>query len=361
LLYGKGGDDVIGGGDSADIIFGGEGNDIAYGGTGNDKVNGDDGNDTLLGNRGNDELYGGAGNDSMEGGDGNDHLDGGQGDDVLNGGVGFDIVHLDGNHDEFIFAISGGVTIQDVNTTSGVNDGTDALIDIERLSFSDGFYASVTGNDDRTNFDFYNSDNIKTMRTVLDSGEVASWEQFSQIFDASGDKTQQITTHDNGFVIDATYVDGVRRSQVTTDSDDIASWNTIEYSYDPTGDLTREITRFDDSALIDRRYDPSDEFSWEKITVFKNTNDQLTRISVEHDNGRIDETEFVDGIKSKVIKTDVEDAHNWSVIESLFDDDGNLISTTKTFDDGSTVTNYSTSSSQEFANFADDTYHFDLG
>ena len=62
-----------------------------------------------------------------------------------------------------------------------------------------------------------------------------------------------------------------------------------------------------------------------------------------------------------VTMTDVDDAHNWSVIVNLFDDDGNLISTTKTFDNGDTITNNIAMGSQEFIDFSADTLNFDLG
>ena len=80
-------------------------------------LNGTDVDDTLMGGEGDDVLYGWAGNDILYGGVGNDTLDGGDG---------IDIARYDGSRFDYTI---------DHNSIRGNHDGTDALLDIERLQF----------------------------------------------------------------------------------------------------------------------------------------------------------------------------------------------------------------------------------
>ena len=90
-IEGRGGKDVISGGDEDDVIVGGAGQDILSGGAGNDLIFGRAGNDTLLGGEGNDTLWGGEGSDSIDGGNGDDVLGGILGaPNTLMGGAGHD-------------------------------------------------------------------------------------------------------------------------------------------------------------------------------------------------------------------------------------------------------------------------------
>ena len=103
------------------------------------------GQDALSGGAGDDQLFGQSGNDTLDGGIGNDRLDGGSGDDLLNGGIGTDTA-------VFTTAASG-ATFSFAAGNLQVNDGgigTDTLIDIELLQFTDGTYsvqAGTNGND----------------------------------------------------------------------------------------------------------------------------------------------------------------------------------------------------------------------
>ncbi len=97
---------------------------------------GGDGDDTINGFGGNDFLVGGAGNDSLNGGDGQDQLDGSVGNDTLNGGSGDDTVQVgQALADGYTIARNGDGSIS--LTTSAY--GTDTLIDVEGLSFSDAY------------------------------------------------------------------------------------------------------------------------------------------------------------------------------------------------------------------------------
>ena len=190
-LFGLGGDDILGGHFGNDLLEGGDGDDTLTGGLGNDTirggagedtatfarqrsaytvtvledrvtVSGPDGSDTLwdvewlafadqrieiprpmilVGGAGDDSLIGNAMNDSLSGGDGNDTLAGGGGDDTLNGGLGND--RIDGGSGHDVLTVSGAASgyrllMDGDNFILKGPDGTDRLIGVEAIRFSDG-------------------------------------------------------------------------------------------------------------------------------------------------------------------------------------------------------------------------------
>ena len=95
--------------------------------------------DTLYGNEAHNSISAGAGNDLLEGWAGNDTLIGGSGDDMMDGGAGVDVAVFSG--DRSSYAISWSFTSESFTIQSNT-EGTDTLIGIESLSFSDGPYAA---------------------------------------------------------------------------------------------------------------------------------------------------------------------------------------------------------------------------
>jgi hypothetical protein len=90
------------------------------------------GNDTLNGSAGADWLLGYAGSDVIHGGDGSDHLVGGMGNDMLDGGAGLDTAVFGGIRAGYTLArTSSGMT------ATSATEGSDALINVERLQFTD--------------------------------------------------------------------------------------------------------------------------------------------------------------------------------------------------------------------------------
>ncbi|HEY0013081.1 MAG TPA: Ig-like domain-containing protein [Allosphingosinicella sp.] len=106
-------------------------------------INGGAGDDFIFGDNGNDILNGNAGNDMLDGGNGSDTLRGGAGDDTLDGANGQDTAVYAGKRSDYHLTQrpDGSVTIRDLRP--GAADGTDRLVSIERVQFSDGTFKTV--------------------------------------------------------------------------------------------------------------------------------------------------------------------------------------------------------------------------
>ncbi len=122
----------------------GSGLDFSVALTGDDEIAGSDGADAIVGlfgaGDGNDVLRLGGGNDIAEAGAGNDSLQGGEGNDLLNGEDGLDTAYYGGTRDMYDLSFGARPTI----TSTMTNEGTDTLISVERLQFSDGTLAFDT-------------------------------------------------------------------------------------------------------------------------------------------------------------------------------------------------------------------------
>jgi Ca2+-binding RTX toxin-like protein len=93
------------------------------------------GND-IVGNGGANLLAGEAGEDNLAGNDGNDTLNGGAGNDTLSGGTGEDVAIFTGKLADYeIKQLANGV-LQVRDLRNGTPDGTDRLINIEKLRFT---------------------------------------------------------------------------------------------------------------------------------------------------------------------------------------------------------------------------------
>lgn len=111
---------------------------IAYGCIIENAIGGS-GNDTIIGNASSNSLNGGMGNDSLDGGTGDDQLIGGTGNDTLIGGNGTDTAVFENSYSRYtIRTTSSGVIL------SSAVEGTDTLIDIEYIKFSDQTISLLT-------------------------------------------------------------------------------------------------------------------------------------------------------------------------------------------------------------------------
>lgn len=136
VFFGKGGNDILRGGNTADLLLGGEGADTLYGGAGHDKlgpvetlyVSFDDNG------RGNDRLFGEAGNDRLGGGAGNDVLDGGSGADSLGGQAGVDTVTYAASPSRVTVRLDGNAN--DGRTLNGSTEGDNVTSTVENVNGS---------------------------------------------------------------------------------------------------------------------------------------------------------------------------------------------------------------------------------
>jgi VCBS repeat-containing protein len=105
-----------------------------------DTINGTAQNDSIFGDNGNDRIDGGAGDDFIDGGNGNDILSGGAGNDVIDGGNGQDTLLLAGNRSDYriMEGFRGTVVVRDLR--AGSPDGSDRIINVERIQFADGTF-----------------------------------------------------------------------------------------------------------------------------------------------------------------------------------------------------------------------------
>jgi len=164
-LFGLNGNDLINGNEGDDTIVGGAGDDVANGGRGADNIAGNGGEDTLHGNGGDDTINGGADDDELRGGSGDDRLIGANGDDNITGASGVDFITGNAGNDElfggvgndlifggvgdegFIFGGEGNDRIDGGEGTDNsfyfssqfLENGTDLLISVETVDFTDGF------------------------------------------------------------------------------------------------------------------------------------------------------------------------------------------------------------------------------
>lgn len=90
------------------------------------------------GTDGNDVLFGTESSDLLVGGDGDDHFHASPGDDILLGGRGADTAHYNANFHEFDIDLEAG-------TVTHPDLGTDTLVNIETLRFSNGVFDMETG------------------------------------------------------------------------------------------------------------------------------------------------------------------------------------------------------------------------
>lgn len=106
------------------------GNDLMSLSNAADVMRGFQGNDLMSGNGGNDTLYGDEGHDRLSGNSGNDYLD---------GGAGIDTAEFMGFMNQYA------VTQNSVMDKQSGRDGTDTIVNIERLGFADGNIAMDVG------------------------------------------------------------------------------------------------------------------------------------------------------------------------------------------------------------------------
>jgi Ca2+-binding RTX toxin-like protein len=101
------------------------------------------GNDIAYAGAGDDIVVAGLGDDSVYGGSGNDQLKGDAGDDLLDGGDGTDTAAYAGPSTAYQLIVAGTTTT--ITAKAGGSDGSDTLLGVELLKFSDGLFSVDAG------------------------------------------------------------------------------------------------------------------------------------------------------------------------------------------------------------------------
>ncbi len=277
--------------------------------------------------------------------DGDDVIAGGMGNDLIDGGNGSDTVLLDGSSDEFVFSFGANLIVQDTNSSAGADEGTDTLIGIEAVEFSDGSRAEIDTTADSVSVSVFAPGGTQpSMRTVFDTGNLFSWSEYTDTFDLDGNRTSRDTTYNDGREAQNTYVAGVIASSIVTDVADEFVWNTVARTYDETGTQTGQTNTYDDGRLLETAYtdgvrssaqmtDVDNAYAWASYTDTFDSNGDLALRVTTFDDGRVTEASSMGGVTTSSLVTDVDDAYAWDTIERGFDDTGMQISQTNTYDD----------------------------
>lgn len=131
---GFGGTDIFSG---IEKVLGTSLGDIIIGGAGSDSLAGNGGNDSLDAGDGADSLDGGTGADSLNGGAADDTLAGSAGNDSFDGGDGNDRAIYSGLWSDYRIVKTGVASFSLIDGRGGAPDGSDALLNVEMLYFSD--------------------------------------------------------------------------------------------------------------------------------------------------------------------------------------------------------------------------------
>ncbi|WP_420860641.1 AHH domain-containing protein [Algirhabdus cladophorae] len=321
--------------------------------TGDGIVSGTDANDTIdaaytdvdgdVVSDGDDSLVAGLGDDTMAAGAGND---------IYNGGDGTDTVLLDGANTAFVYAHDGtALTVTDSDPATGVDEGTDTLIDVENLTFSNGFTATIAVSD-RTTINTQSDAGLLVSQMVLDSSGTFAWSDYTTTYGPDGTtRTDTIVNYDDGRIADRDYdAAGVRTSQTVTDVENAYAWSDYTTTYGPDGTTrTDTVVNYDDGRVQDRDYDAAGVRTTQTLTDVENAYawsdytttygpDGTTRTDtiVNYDDGRVQDRDYdAAGVRTSQTVTDVENAYAWSDYTTTYGPDG----TTRTdtiviYDDG---------------------------
>lgn len=152
---GTAGNDSMAGSGADDVLNGNAGNDTINAAGGNDSVNAGDGDDSVQGGAGLDTIQGGAGNDTAAGGAGDDSIDGGAGSDAAV----YDVARSAAT------VVRTGPGAWTVTTASG---GTDTLVNVERVQFTDGSLWTTS----EAAYNVPSQPNVRVV-SILSAGDVA--------------------------------------------------------------------------------------------------------------------------------------------------------------------------------------------
>lgn len=174
-----------------------------------------------------------------------------------------------------------------------------------------------------------------TTRTVEDTENTRSWEQYTDTFDSDGIRIARDMIFDDGRTVETTYDDGLRVTQISIDVDDQKVWDMINQTFDENGKVASKTTTYDDGRVTQNTYvdgtrattvsqDLDDAKRWtENRKIFEDNGDIQYGITV-YDDGRTVETTYEGGERTQLVHSDLEDVKSWKEITLSFDENGKI-------------------------------------
>lgn len=300
---------------------------------------------------GDDHITGNAAANDIQSGAGADTIKGGEGDDTIDAGAGEDVVVFEGASEGFALAWNGALTVTDIDPINGGDDGTDTLLGVETLSFTDGAFGTVQDNGTTTLVRLYKTGSNLTAATLeIDVDNTGDWETIARDFTATGQWAKQTNIYDNGRVLEIFYSDGLRTTSTMTDGADVYAWDSYTSGYDTSNVRIYHEIAWDNGMVVETFFDGTgartsslmtdggDDQGWHTIErIFDATGSQTGQTNL-YDDGRLMQITYVDGQKSTI---QVEDAGNialWTSYTDSYDTvTGARTAREMTYDDGRTV------------------------
>ncbi|MDD9729228.1 M10 family metallopeptidase C-terminal domain-containing protein [Mameliella sp. AT18] len=300
---------------------------------------------------GDDHITGNAASNDIQSGAGADTIKGGEGDDTIDGGAGVDVVVFEGASEGFALAWNGALTVTDIDLTDGGDDGTDTLLGVETLSFTDGAFGTVQDNGTTTLVRLYQTGSNLTAATLeIDVDDTHEWESIARDFTATGQWAKQTNTYDNGRVLEIFYSDGLRTSSTMTDSADVYAWDSYTDGYDASGARIYNGITWDGGKLVETHFDADgartsslvtdggDVYGWHTIERVYDGAGVLTDQTNTYDDGRVQQIVYTGGARSAIHMTDAGDVASWASYSDFYDTaTGARTARQMTFDDGRQV------------------------
>jgi hypothetical protein len=140
-------------------------------------------------------------------------------------------------------------------------------------------------------------DGVLVSRTTTDAADAHDWTTIQRHYDATGVRTGETLTYDDGRVMEVTVTDGRWASVTLTHAD--GRVEEITWHYDATGQRTGQTRTYDDGRVME-------------VTV---TDGKWSSATVTHADGRVEEITWQDGLRTGSTTTDAGDAHDWTTIE----------------------------------------------
>ena len=194
----------------------------------------------------------------------------------------------------------------------------------------------------------------------IDGGN-ADWTNITTVYDAEGQREERRTFYDDGAYREETFEGGALSSIIQYDyslSGQAEVWERIYTYYDPqTGAKINQSTLFDDGLLREEDYtdgvislrvetDTADRAGdggtrpWHELRTSYDGEGLITGRVQTGDDGVLQVTDYVAGLRDSYHATDAEDAFVWAEIAIDYDAEGNEVLRETVYDDGDRLIDY---------------------